>query len=60
MIYAESFSACVYARLLSVFMEYIVSRNGHFNVVKYLVDEVHCDPHVVNEYGWTPLRYACK
>ena len=35
------------------------TRNGHVKVVRYLVDEAHCDPHVKNNDGWTPLHFAC-
>ena len=35
------------------------SSNGLLNVVKYLVTEAHCDPNVKNNYGLTPLHYAC-
>ena len=29
-------------------------------VVRYLVDEAHCDPHVKNNAGLTPLHIACE
>ena len=36
------------------------SRNGHLNVVRYLVNEAHCDPHVKDNGGWAPLHCACR
>ena len=36
----------------------LFSRNGHVNVVRYLVDEAHCDPHVKNNVGVAPLHSA--
>ena len=35
-------------------------RGGHLKVVRYLVDEAHCDPHVKDNAGCTPLHIACK
>ena len=35
--------------------------NGHLEVVKYFIVELHCDPMDKNQYdGWTPLHYACR
>ena len=35
--------------------------NGHLEVVKYLIVELHCDPMDKNQYdGTTPLHYACR
>ena len=34
--------------------------NGHLEVVKYLIVELHCDPMDKNESGNTPLHYACS
>ena len=35
--------------------------NGHFEVVKYFIVELHCDPmDNKNEFGRTPLHYACR
>ena len=39
---------------------FLQSRNGHLNVVKYLLNEAHCDPNVKTEAGCTPLHYACE
>ena len=36
------------------------SREGHVNVVRFLVNEAHCDPHVKDNDGWTPLDDACR
>ena len=34
--------------------------NGHLEVVKYFIIELHCDPMVrETEYGHTPLHFAC-
>ena len=33
-------------------------RNGHLDIVKYLVDEGHCQPNSKDNNGWTPLHYA--
>ena len=33
--------------------------NGHLEVVKYFIVELHCDPMDKNSNGWTPLHYAC-
>ena len=35
------------------------ARNGHLEVVKYFIVELHCDPMDKNEYGRTPLHNAC-
>ena len=35
-------------------------RGGHVEVVRYLVDVAHCDPHIENSIGWTPLHIACE
>ena len=34
------------------------SRNGHLNVVRFLVNAAHCNPGVKNNKGWTPLHFA--
>ena len=42
--------------------------NGHLEVVKYFIVELHCDPSdnknqyggELNDAGWTPLHYACR
>ena len=34
-------------------------RNGHLDIVKYLVEDKHCDVRVTNDNGWTPLHYSC-
>ena len=35
--------------------------NGHLEVVKYFIVELHCDPmDNKNEFGRTPLHYACR
>ena len=35
--------------------------NGHLEVVKYFIVELHCDPmDNKNRYGYTPLHYACR
>ena len=39
---------------------FLHSRCGHLSVVRYLVNEAHCDPNVKNNVGWTPLHYACR
>ena len=36
------------------------SRERHLNVVRFLVNEAHCDPHVRDNDGWTPLHCACR
>ena len=36
------------------------SREGHLNVVRFLVNEAHCDPNVKDNDGWIPLHYACR
>ena len=36
------------------------SRWGHLDVVKYLVNDAHCDPNVGNKDGETPLDLACR
>ena len=35
------------------------ARNGHLEVVKYFIVELHCDPMDKNCIGRTPLHYAC-
>ena len=32
---------------------------GHLAIVKYLINELGCDPQIVNNYGVTPLHNAC-
>ena len=39
---------------------YVISRNGHERVVRYLVGEAHCDPNVKNNAGVSPLHSACE
>ena len=34
--------------------------NGHYEVVKYFVVKILCDPMVRNNDGWTPLHCACS
>ena len=34
--------------------------NGHFEVVKYFIVELHCDPMYKSKYGYTPLHIACR
>ena len=33
-------------------------RNGHLDVVRYLVTKAQCDPNVGDKVGWTPLHWA--
>ena len=35
-------------------------RNGHFDIVRYLVNDAHCDPDVKRNDEWTPLHWACQ
>ena len=37
---------------------HIAARNGHFLIVKYLVEEVKSDPVVGNKDGHTPYDFA--
>ena len=39
---------------------YVISRNGHERVVRYLVGEAHCDLNVKNNAGVSPLHSACE
>ena len=38
----------------------LLIRTGHLDIVKFLVNEVHCKADAVNEYGSTPLHYAAR
>ena len=33
--------------------------NGHLNIVKYLIEEKHCNKSCENYELWTPLHFAC-
>ena len=35
-------------------------RNGHLDVVRYLVTEANCSTNVRNDDGETPLDWACR
>ena len=35
-------------------------RNGHLDIVKYLVDGGHCQPNSMDDYGRTTLHYAAR
>ena len=37
-----------------------VSRNGHLNVVQYLITECKCDPMCKASFSQTPLHSACE
>ena len=36
------------------------SKSSCLSVVKYLINEQHCDPNSKGQYGRTPLHYACN
>ena len=36
------------------------SRWGRLDVVKYLLNDTHCDPNVMDKDGETPLHLACR
>lgn len=38
----------------------LVCSTGHLDIVKYLVNEAHCDPDVKRNDGYTPLSWACQ
>ena len=46
--------------LVSNTLSVLHSREGHLNIVRYLVTEAHCDPNIKDNDGWTPLHYACR
>ena len=46
----------VYYRCL--FLQYC--RNGHLDVVRYLVTKANCNTNVRNNNGETPLHKACR
>ena len=33
---------------------------NHVDVMRYLIDECHCDPMAVDLRGWTPLHWAAN
>ena len=35
-------------------------REGHLEVVKFLLTNIKADPNATNQYGKTPLHYACE
>ena len=39
---------------------HLACRNGHLEVVKYLVSEVQCDPNCRTQGNATPLHLACQ
>ena len=45
---------------VSEFFFVLHSSGGCLDVVKYLVNDVHCDPNVGNKDGETPLHLACR
>ena len=47
---------CMYCKCL--FLKYC--RNGHLDVVRYLVTEADCNPNVRDSCGETPLHVACR
>ena len=49
-----------YSSHVSVFFFVLYSRRGHLDVVKYLVNDAHCDPNVGNKDGETPLHLVCR
>ena len=38
----------------------LLIRTGHLDIVKFLVNEVHCNADAVNEYRSTPLHHAAR
>ena len=46
--------------MMKIMYTVLHSRYEQLNVVRYLVNEAHCDPHVKDNDGWTPLHYACR
>ena len=56
--YPPSFHEMIF--ILVECVSHFFTRGGHVKVVRYLVDEAHCDPHVMDNFGWTPLHIACK
>ena len=35
-------------------------RNGHLDIVKFLVNKAHCKADAVNWFGSTPLHFAAE
>ena len=35
-------------------------RNGHLEIVQFLVNGNHCQVNAVDNYGWTALRHAAE
>ena len=60
----ETHSVCLCSALqhMPCIMSGIVlfSSVGHLNVVKFLINEAHCDPDVKDNDGSTPLHRACR
>ena len=44
----------------SFLLIFLHSRCGHLDVVKYLVNDAHCDPNIKKEDGEIPLHLACR
>ncbi len=38
---------------------HVAARNGHFEVLKRLVDDIGFEPRATNIMGWSPLHFAC-
>ena len=47
-------------RVVVVQGSYLLIRNGHIQVVKFLVDGQHCNSNAVDEDRWTSLHFAAR
>ena len=54
---------CTYCNTQSVTLIYFITlliRRGHLDIVKFLVNKVHCKADAVDVEGSTPLHYAAE
>ena len=46
--------------LLCIYVYVLFIRNGHLEIVQFLVNGNHCQANAVNSYGKTALHYAAE
>ena len=57
-VHVWTYSSHVYC--VSEFFFVLHSRWGHLDIVKYLVNDAHCDPNVGDKDRETPLHLVCR